>query len=435
MIKVGRDSHFLFIRNFERSKQLISKDIIDAFSDLAKDRGIDRTNLGTIIEDLFYNLIHKKYGEERDNFSVIVNMEKGEIEIYQEKEVVDEVIDDVSEIDIKKAKKVEPDLELGDPYIEIINPEDFGRRLINTGKQFLAQSIRNIEKQAIFEEFNEKLGTIVSGYVNQIQRDNVFITCETAELALPKMEQIQNDRYRRGESVRGVVKSVEITSKGPEIIISRSSNDFLIKLFEMEVPEIEDEIIEIKSVSRAPGERSKVVVYSSDIRIDAVGACVGMRGSRIQSIVRELNGEKIDIINFSDQPEILLTRAIAPAKPLNLLLDEEKPYAVIVFDDEELAVAIGRNGQNISLASDVTGYTIDAISKSDYNKQHGIVDEDNLSNVKGFSEKQLEVLNENEISTFSDFLDKKDEILALKGFGEKTYEKLAAKIKEEQVDA
>ena len=414
---------------------MISKDIIDAFSDLAKDRGIDRTNLGTIIEDLFYNLIHKRYGEERDNFSVIVNMEKGEIEIYQEKEVVDEVIDDVSEIDIKQAKKVEPDLELGDPYIEIINPEDFGRRLINTGKQFLAQSIRHIEKQAIFDEFEEKRGTIVSGHVNQIQRDNVFITCETAELVLPKSEQIPNDRYRRGESVRGLVKSVEITSKGPEIVMSRSSDGFLIKLFEMEVPEIEDEIIEIKSVSRAPGERSKVVVFSSDIRIDAVGACVGMRGSRIQSIVRELNGEKIDIINYSDQPEILLARSIAPAKPLNLLLDEKQPYAVIVFEDDELAIAIGRNGQNITLASDVTGYTIDAISKSDYNKQHGIVDENDLSTIKGFSDAQLEILNNSDISTCDDFLDKKDEVLELKGFGEKTYEKLAGKIKEQEVDA
>jgi len=414
---------------------LISKDIIDAFSDLAKDRGIDRTNLGTIIEDLFYNLIHKRYGEERDNFSVIVNMEKGEIEIYQEKEVVDEVIDEVSEIHIKEAKKVEPDLELGDPYIDVINPEDFGRRLINTGKQFLAQSIRNIEKQAIYDEFEDKLGTIVSGYVNQIQRDNVFITCESAELVLPKNDQIQNDRYRRGESVRGVVKSVKVTSKGPEIVISRSSNEFLIKLFEMEVPEIEDEIIEIKGVSRAPGERSKVVVFSSDIRIDAVGACVGMRGSRIQSIVRELNGEKIDIINFSDQPEILLTRAIAPAKPLNMLLDEKQSYAVIVFEDDELAVAIGRNGQNISLASDVTGFTIDAISKSDYNKQHGIVDENHLSTISGFSESQLKVLSDISITTCDDFLEKKDDILELKGFGEKTYEKLADKIKERELDA
>ena len=414
---------------------MISKDIIDAFSDLAKDRGIDRTNLGTIIEDLFYNLIHKKYGEERDNFSVIVNMEKGEIEIYQEKIVVEDVLDNVSEINIKEAKKTESDLELGDPFIEIINPEDFGRRLINTGKQFLAQSIRGIEKQAIFNEFNDKLGSIVTGYVNQIQRDNVFITCESAELALPKMEQIPSDRYRRGESVRAIVKSVEIKSKGPEIIISRSNNDFLIKLFEMEVPEIEDEIIEIKSVSRVPGERSKVVVYSSDVRIDAVGACVGMRGSRIQSIVRELNGEKIDIINFSEQPEILLARSIAPAKPLNLFLDEEKPYAVMVFDDEELSVAIGRNGQNIQLASDVTKFTIDAISKSEYNKQHGIKDEYDLSNVKGFTKNQLTILNENDVLTCDEFLENKEKILALKGFGEKTYNKLSLNIEDYKVDA
>ena len=184
---------------------MISKDIIDAFSDLAKDRGIDRTNLGTIIEDLFYNLIHKRYGEERDNFSVIVNMEKGEIEIYQEKEVVDEVIDDVSEIDIKEAKKVEPDLELGDPYIEIINPEDFGRRLINTAKQNLSQKIKDIEKQSIYDDFITKKNQIYTGFVHQIQRDRIFIADENkVELVLPKSEQIPTDRFRRGEQVRGV---------------------------------------------------------------------------------------------------------------------------------------------------------------------------------------------------------------------------------------
>ena len=411
---------------------MISKDIIEAFSDLAKDKGIDRTSLGTIIEDLFMSLIHKKYGLERENFSVIANMEKGEIEIYQEKLVVNKVNDQIEEIHIDDAQKIEKDLEVGDPFIEIINPEDFGRRLINTGKQFLAHAIRNIEKQSIIDYFEERLGSIVTGHVNQIQRDNVFITCENAELVLPKPEQISNDRYRRGESVRGIVQSV---SNGPEIIISRSSNDFLLKLFEMEVPEIEDEIIEVKAISRAPGERSKVVVYSSDVRVDAVGACVGMRGSRIQSIVRELNGEKIDIINFSDQPEILLTRAIAPAKPINLLLDEENSYALIVFDDEEIAVAIGRNGQNIELASDVTGYTIDSIKLSEYNAQNGIVDSNSLASIDGFSEKQISILNENEIITKDDFKNKKDEVLNLKGFGEKTYQKLLLYVEEAKVDA
>ena len=362
-------------------------------------------------------------------------MEKGEIEIYQEKTVVDKVEDDVIEIHIDKARKIEKDLEIGDPFIEIIGPEDFGRRLINSGKQFLAHSIRNIEKQSIFNEFNEKLGSIVSGNVNQIQRDNIFITTENAELSLPKEEQIPNDRYRRGESIRGVIIDVNLSSRGPEIILSRSDNQFLVKLFEMEVPEIEDEIIEIKSVSRAPGERSKVVVYSSDMRIDAVGACVGMRGSRIQSIVRELNGEKIDIINFSDQPEILLTRAIAPAKPINLLLDEQKLYALVVFEDDDLSTAIGRSGQNVQLASDVTGYTIDAISLSEYNKRNGIVDDNHLSTVKGFTEKLIAILDENDISTKDDFKSRRDEILELKGFGEKTYNKLLENIEGESVDA
>ena len=194
---------------------MISKDIIEAFSDLAKDKGIDRTSLGTIIEDLFMSLIHKKYGLERENFSVIANMEKGEIEIYQEKLVVNKVNDQIEEIHIDDAQKIEKDLEVGDPFIEIINPEDFGRRLINTGKQFLAHAIRNIEKQSIIDYFEERLGSIVTGHVNQIQRDNVFITCENAELVLPKPEQISNDRYRRGESVRGIVQSV---SNGPEFI-------------------------------------------------------------------------------------------------------------------------------------------------------------------------------------------------------------------------
>ena len=192
---------------------------------------------------------------------------------------------------------------------------------------------------------------------------------------------------------------------------------------------------QIKSIARAPGDRSKVVVYSSDRRIDAVGACVGMRGSRIQSIVRELNGEKIDIINYSDQPEILLTRAIAPAKPHNLLLDEEKPYALIVFDDEEIAIAIGRNGQNIKLASDVTGFTIDTIKLSEYNAQNGIVDSNSLESVSGFSKKQIELLAENEITTKDDFTEEKESVLAIKGFGEKTYEKLLSKIEDEKVDA
>ncbi len=404
---------------------MINKEIIEAFSVVAKEKNIDRTNLSTIIEDLFMTMIYKKYGEDRENFSVIVNMEKGEIEIYQEKVVVKDVIDPVCEISLEDALKVEPDLEIDDPFIDILSPEDFGRRLINTAKQHLSQRIRDIERESIFDEFNKKVGEIVVGSVHQIQRDRIFVNLDQAELLLPKSEQLPNDRYRRGESVRGVIKSVEFTSKGPEIMLSRSDNMFLERLFEMEIPEIEDGIIEIKAVSRSAGDRSKVVVYSSDQRIDAVGACVGMRGSRIQSVVRELNGEKIDIINWSNQPEILISRSLAPAKPINLYIDEERPYVVAVFEDEELPIAIGRNGQNIKLASDVTGYTIDAVKKTDY---EGITTEVvYLDELSGITATQLEILSKNEIHTGDDFLDaEKSMLLELKGFGEKTIEKISA---------
>ena len=408
---------------------MINKEIIEAFSVVAKEKNIDRTNLSTIIEDLFMTMIYKKYGEDRENFSVIVNMEKGEIEIYQEKVVVKDVVDPVCEISLEDALKVEPDLEIDDPFIDILSPEAFGRRLINTAKQHLSQRIRDIERESIFDEFNKKVGEIVVGSVHQIQRDRIFVNLDQAELLLPKSEQLPNDRYRRGESVRGVIKSVEFTSKGPEIMLSRSDNMFLERLFEMEIPEIEDGIIEIKAVSRSAGDRSKVVVYSSDQRIDAVGACVGMRGSRIQSVVRELNGEKIDIINWSNQPEILISRALAPAKPINLYIDEERPYVVAVFEDEELPIAIGRNGQNIKLASDVTGYTIDAVKKTDY---EGITTEVvYLDELSGITATQLEVLSKNEIHTGDDFLDaEKSMLLELKGFGEKTIDKISAIIEE-----
>jgi len=408
---------------------LINKEIIEAFSIVAKEKNIDRTNLSTIIEDLFMAMIYKKYGEERDNFSVIVNMEKGEIEIYQEKVVVGNVVDPVCEISLKDAHEVEPDLEIDDPFIDILSPEDFGRRLINTAKQHLSQRIRDIERESIFEDFNKKIGEIVVGSVHQIQRDRIFVNLDQAELLLPKVEQLPNDRYRRGESVRGVIKSVEFTSKGPEIMLSRSDNMFLERLFEMEIPEIEDGIIEIKAVSRSAGDRSKIVVYSSDQRIDAVGACVGMRGSRIQSVVRELNGEKIDIINWSNQPEILISRALAPAKPINLYIDEERPYVVAVFEDEELPIAIGRNGQNIKLASDVTGYTIDAVKKTDYEGTAAEVIY--LDELSGISPTQLELLSKNEIHTGEDYLGcDKGVLLDLKGFGVKTVEKISAIIEE-----
>ena len=410
---------------------MINKDIIEAFTLLAKEKDIDRTNLSTIIEDIFMALIYKKYGEDRENFSVIVNMEKGEIEIYQEMTVVDEVLDPVIQIHIDNALEEYDDLAIGDAFVNIINPEHFGRRLINTAKQYMVQKIRDIERQSVYDEFASKIGEIVVGNVYQIQRDKIFVHSSAGyEFVLPKSQQLPNDRFRRGETVRGIILNVSISNKGPEIILSRSDDLFLKRLFEKEIPEIEDDIIEVKSVRRNPGDRSKIVVFSSDRRIDAVGACVGMRGSRIQSIVRELNGEKIDIINWSDKPEILISRALAPAKPINLYIDEERPYVVAVFEDEELPIAIGRNGQNIKLASGVTDYVIDAVKKTEYEGS----DKDilYLDEIKGISSKQVEILSKAEIHTADDFIKVDDSaIIALKGMGVKTVEKITTLINDE----
>ena len=401
---------------------MINKDIIEAFKSVAKNKNIDRTKLSAIIEELFINMIKRHYGDDYQNFNVIVNMDKGEIEVYQHKEVVKKVSDPVTQIELEKARIVEEGLEIGDMYIEVIDPQKFGRRLINNAKQFFSQSLKDVEKQSIYDEYSSKVGNIIIGNVHQIQKDRIFVSCEGKELILPKSEQIPSDRYRRGESLRAIVKSVDITSRGPEVIISRSDDQFLEKLFSLEVPEIDDDIIEIKGVARSAGDRSKIMVYSSDRRIDAVGACVGMKGMRIQSIVRELNGEKIDIINWTEQPEILITRSLSPARPIDLYIDEDRLYAVAVFEDEDLAIAIGRNGQNIKLVSKITGFTVDAVSKSDYNNPDD--KEDTTSPFNELPDKVKSLLVENGIDSFSSILESKEKILEIKGLGPKTFEKI-----------
>ena len=406
-----------------------SKEIIDAFKYVANEKGIDKINLTAIIEDIFTTLIEKKYGEENaEKFSVIVNMDRGEIEIFQEKVVVEKIADPLNEILLADAVKIDSTMSPGEICIDIIDPGDFGRRLINTAKHHLLNKIKDVEKKSVYDEFYNKVDQIYTGYVHQIQRNRIFISDENKnELILPKAGQIPNDRYRRGQQVRGLIQKVESSLKGLEIILSRTDNNFLKRLFELEVPEIDDGIIEIKAISRVPGERSKVVVYSSDRRIDAVGACVGMKGNRIQSIVRELNGEKIDIINWSDKPEILISRSLAPANPINLLIDEEKPYAVAIFEDDDIAIAIGANGQNIKLASDVTEYTIDVIKKSEYEANQEI----DLSEIDALTPKILNLLAENNINTSKEFLtSEKEDLLSMKGFGEKTLEKTTEIIRE-----
>ena len=392
---------------------MVNRELIEVFSEIAREKNVERSELATILEELFLYIIEREYGDS-SNCSCIVNLDKGEIEIYAEKTIVEEVDDYKVEITLEEAFEKEPEaaegLIVGDIFVEVIDLTVFGRRIINTAKHFFAQKLRDVERNYIYEDYANRVGEIVIGIVHQVQRDNVFINIDQAELRLPKNEQIQSERYRRGDTVRSVIKSVEITSKGPDIVVSRSDNHFLNKLFELEVPEIEDGIIDITSIARRPGERAKIIVQSNDRRIDPVGACVGMRGSRIQAVVRELNNEKIDIVNHSEQPEILITRALSPAKPVNLYIDEEKEYCIAIFEDENLDSAIGRNGLNINLASRVTGYRIDAYGVNQYKR---LQDDQNtpLTEVDGITEKIGKSLLDSNIKTVLDLMEADEESL------------------------
>ena len=350
---------------------MINRELIEIFSELARNNNVDRSELGTIIEQLFLYIIEKQY-DNSSNCSVIVNVDKGEIEIYAEKTIVKTIDDPISEITLDDVHKLEPDitdLDIGDQFVEVIDPRIFGRRMITHAKNFFSQRLKDVERQGIYEDYEKRVGEIVIGTVHQNLRDAIFINIERAELKLPKSEQIPSEYFRRGDTIRSVIQSVEIKTKGPEIIVSRSDNHFLYKLFEMEVPEIEEGLVEIRSVARSPGERAKIIVCSHDKRVDAVGACVGMRGSRIQAVVRELNNEKVDIIPYSQRSEILISRALAPAKPIDLYIDDDRKYCVAIFNDDDLDAAIGKGGMNINLASRIVDYRIDAFGKTEYEKQ------------------------------------------------------------------
>ncbi len=412
---------------------MVNRELIEVFSEIAREKNVERSELATILEELFLYIIEREYGDS-SNCSCIVNLDKGEIEIYAEKTIVEEVDDYKVEITLEEAIEKEPEaaegLAVGDVFVEVIDLTVFGRRIINTAKHFFAQKLRDVERNYIYEDYANRVGEIVIGIVHQVQRDNVFINIDQAELRLPKNEQIQSERYRRGDTVRSVIKSVEVTSKGPDIVVSRSDNYFLNKLFEMEVPEIEDGIIDITSIARQPGERAKIIVQSNDRRIDPVGACVGMRGSRIQAVVRELNNEKIDIVNHSEQPEILITRALSPAKPVNLYIDENKEYCIAIFEDENLDSAIGRSGMNINLASRLTGYRIDAYGVNQYKR---LQDDQNtlLTEVDGITKKIGKSLLDANIKTVLDLMEADEEsLLEITGIATSTVEQIYSSVQQ-----
>ncbi|OQX87311.1 hypothetical protein B6D60_04145 [candidate division KSB1 bacterium 4484_87] len=418
----------------------MKSEIVEAFSQIVREKNIDRDLLSSIIKQIIESMIKKKYGS-ADNFSIFVSLEKGEIEITHVKTIVEEVTDAVTEIDLESARKVEPDLEVGDEFLEIIDPASFGRRLIISAKQNLNQRLKEAEKDVIFEEYKNRVGEFIVGDIRQVNRFEVFLNIDGVELVLPKSEQIYNEKYRRGEHIRVLIKEVNRTSKGPQIIVSRADPNFIVRLFEIEVPEIAEGTIEIKALAREAGDRTKIAVYSNDKRIDAVGACVGMKGVRIQSVVKELNDEKIDIINWSSEPEIFITRSLSPAKPLKIILNHDEKKAIAIIPNDQISLAIGRGGQNKRLASKLTGWEIDTIKESEYQE---LMEEDSFASID-ISEMEDELgaslvkkLIASGYESIGDILDAgEEEILQISGVGQKTVDKIfnaIEKVKQEEYE-
>lgn len=336
--------------------------LIESFAEFASNKNIDRPTMIRILEDVFRTMIRKKF-ENDDNFDIIINADKGDLEIWRIREIVDDNSEDIwdyDKISLSEAKKIEADFEIGEEVAEEIKLIDFGRRAVMTARQTLMQKVKDLEKDILFEKYKELVGEIISAEVYQIlSREVLLIDVEGNELIIPKSEQIPKDRARKGETVRAVVHRVEMVNGNPRIILSRTSPVFLERLFESEVPEVYDGLITMKKVVREPGERAKVAVESYDDRIDPVGACVGMKGSRIHSIVRELQNENIDVINFTDNLELYIARALSPAKISSLKIDKDEGRVSVYLKPDQVSLAIGKGGQNIKLASKLVGMEID----------------------------------------------------------------------------
>jgi N utilization substance protein A len=351
---------------------MASINLIESFQDFKDAENIDRPTMMKVLEDVFKTLLRKKYGSD-DNFDVIVNTEKGDLEIMRRRTIVEdgEVQDPLAEIAYSDAVKIEPDYEVGEDLYEEVEIQDFGRRAILAAKQTLASRIGDLKKNSLVKKYGDRIGEIISAEVYQVWKKEVLLLDEDGnELILPKSEQIPSDYFKKGENIRAVVKKVELKNNSPVIVLSRTHPSFLAKLLEIEVPEIFDGLIVIRKIVREPGERAKVAVESYDDRIDPVGACVGMKGSRIHGIVRELKNENIDVINWTNNVQLLIQRSLTPAKISRMNLDNENKTAEVFVSPEQVSLAIGKRGVNIKLAEDLTGYDIDV-----YRDNEGEMDE------------------------------------------------------------
>jgi N utilization substance protein A len=340
---------------------MASINLIEAFQEFKDAENIDRPTLMRVVEDVFKTLLRKKYGSD-ENFDVIVNAEKGDLEIFRRRTIVEDgdIYNTLEEIEYKDAVKIEPDYQVGEELYEEVNLYDFGRRAILAAKQTLASRISDLKKNVLAKKYQDRIGEIINAEVYQVWKKEILLLDEEGnELILPKSEQIPQDYFKKGESIRAVVKKVDLKNNNPVIILSRTAPEFLAKLLEIEVPEIFDGLIVIKKIVRDPGERAKVAVESYDDRIDPVGACVGMKGSRIHGIVRELKNENIDVINYTNNIQLLIQRSLTPAKITTMDIDQEGKHASVYLKPDQVSLAIGRRGVNIKLACELTGFDID----------------------------------------------------------------------------
>ena len=356
-----------------------SGNLIESFADFAQSKNIDRPTMIAILEEVFRTMIRRKY-EHDDNFDIIINADKGDLEIWRFREIVDDNSEDIwdhDKISLSEARKIEEDFEIGEEVSEEVKLIDFGRRAVMTARQTLIQKVKDLERDIIYEKYKDLIGEIISAEVYQVlSREVLLVDGEGNEISLPKSEQIPKDRFRKGESVRAVVARVDLVNGAPKIILSRTSPIFLERLFENEVPEVYDGLITIKKVVREPGERAKVAVESYDDRIDPVGACVGMKGSRIHSIVRELQNENIDVINFTDNTELYIARALSPAKITSLKINDEEGRVAVYLKPDQVSLAIGKGGQNIKLASRLIDLEIDVFRElGDFDEEDVDLDE------------------------------------------------------------
>ncbi len=379
----------------------MSRELIHIIEQMSKERGIPTESILATLESALLSAVRKKYGLPPDEpeINIKIDTESGEIAMTAFKKIVEKASKSMEEISLSDAQKIDPSKDIGDMIESPISVENFGRIAAQTAKQVLFQRVREAEKEAIYEEYKDKAGEIVSGVVIRREKGNYYIALGRAEALLPIKSTLPTESLKRGETIRTYIEDVKVTAKGPVILLSRTHPNFVAELFKMEIPEIYEDLVIIKSIVREAGDRTKLTVYSKNSMVDPVGACVGMKGTRVQSIVRELRGERIDIIPWTDDPRVLIAKALSPASVESIGINEEEKSALVVVNDQQLSIAIGKKGQNVRLAMKLTGWDIDIISDAEYNKmRRGEIEtqlDDELQN-EGLKSKEEEQASEDE---------------------------------------